>query len=243
MGASLADFSEELCTLVQTCSNFVVRIEGRARHASTGVIWSSDGYVLTSNYTVEYNDAVVVGLPDGSRRSAELIGRDAGTDLALLKLELEHEDERFAVPDWAAQEEIKLGHIVLTLARPGRTLRSAMGIISTLSGRWAVLPGVEIERFIQSDCVTRAGFSGSLVSHVDGKAFGILSAGLLERDHVILPSSTLHQAVARILQKEPPMLDLSEAVDGKEEADQMPSRTQEGLDFIRPNSTGEEEEE
>ncbi len=213
MGYSLSDFSDELCQLVQTSSDYVVRVEGRPRHASSGVIWSSDGYILTSNYTVEFEDGLMIGMPDGTRREATLVGRDPGTDLALLKIESSQEGEVFSVPDWAPQEEIRLGQIMITLARPGRTLRSAMGIISTLSGRWAVIPGVEIERFIQSDCVTRAGFSGSLVVSSNGQAMGILSAGLLERDHVILPSSTLHQAVARILQKEPPMLELSEAID------------------------------
>jgi S1-C subfamily serine protease len=214
MSTSLGDFSEQLADLIHEHSSCVVRVEGRTRHASSGIIWSSDGYILTSNYTVEFEDEVIVGLPDGERHPAVLVGRDPGTDLALLKLELE-EGVTLDAPTWMDQEEVRLGQIILTLARPGRTLRSAMGIISTLSGRWAVLPGVEIERFIQSDCVTRAGFSGSLVINVNGGAVGVLSAGLLDRDHVILPSSTLEQAVSRILRREPPMLDLSEAVESK----------------------------
>lgn len=214
MSTSLGDFSEQLADLIHDNSPCVVRVEGRSRHASSGVIWSSDGYILTSNYTVEFDDEVIVGLPDGARHAAVLVGRDPGTDLALLKLDLE-EGVTLDAPTWVPQEDVRLGHLIMTLARPGRTLRSAMGIISTLSGRWAVLPGVEIERFIQSDCVTRAGFSGSLVIDVKGQAIGILSAGLLDRDHVILPSSTLEQAVSRILRKEPPMLDLSEAVESQ----------------------------
>ena len=209
MSVSLGDFSSQLARLTQDRSRFVVRVEGRARHASTGVLWSSDGYVLTSNYTVEFEDQIAVGLPDGTTHTATLVGRDPGTDLALLKFD--QEIAELHVPEWLPQEEIALGQVILTLARPGRTLRAAMGIVSTMSGRWAVLPGVEIERFIQSDCVTRAGFSGSLIVDAEGRALGILSAGLLDRDHVILPSSTLEQAVGRILHREPPMLDISES--------------------------------
>ncbi len=240
MSISLGDFSDQLANLIDDHAHLVVRVEGRSRHASTGVVWSSDGYILTSNYTVEFDDEVIVGLPNGDRVLSTLVGRDPGTDLALLKLELDGEEAvELGTPEWMPQEDVRLGNMILTLARPGRTLRSAMGIISTMSGRWAVLPGVEIERFIQSDCVTRAGFSGSLVIDVKGQAVGMLSAGLLDRDHVILPVSTLEQAVDRILRREPPMLDLSEAVESRGSISEASSPVQTSISHA--SSAGEEE--
>lgn len=196
MSVSIGDLSEQLADIVHTRSHHVVRVEGRARHASSGVVWSRDGLILTSNYTVEFEEDLQIGLADGSRVSAHLVGRDPGTDLALLRVE----GVELSPPQWTLSDRARLGHIILTLARPGRTSRVAMGVISTLSGRWEVLPGIEIDRFIQTDCVTRAGFSGALVIDVSGMPIGLFSAGLLERDHVVLPVSTLQRAVSRILQ-------------------------------------------
>ena len=207
-------------------AHHVVRVEGRARHASSGIVWSRDGLILASNYTIEFEDDILVGTADGSRHPAQLVGRDPGTDIALLRVE----GADLMPPPWTLSDSARLGHLILTLARPGRTPRVALGVISTLSGRWEVMPGVEIDRFIQTDCVTRAGFSGSLVLDVNGMPVGMFSAGLLERDHVVLPVSTLQRSVSRILHGDPPQLSSTASADSAASIDlAQSSRAEEGL--------------
>lgn len=196
MTQSVQDFSEQLADTVQTRSQHVIRIEGRPRHASSGIVWSREGYIVTANYAVEFESPIIVGLPDGERVSAELVGRDHGTDIALLKITDEVE---LSAPAWTSLEGLRLGHMLTVIARPGRTARCAMGVVSTLSGRWQTPYGGFLDRYIQTDCLTRPGFSGGLVIDVHGMTIGMITAGLLHRDHIVVPVSTVRDAVERIL--------------------------------------------
>ena len=196
---SLAAFSEQLADLVQTSGQHVVRVEGRPHVPSSGIIWSKEGLILTSNYSLHYDEEIFVGLPSGERVEARLIGRDEGTDVALLELVGDHFE--LTPPPWTTSQGARLGHMLMILARPGRTLRSASGVISTLSGQWETPYGGVLSSFMQTDSITRAGFSGGLVVDVAGRTLGMITAGLLDRDHIIVPTTSLGQAIVRILEQ------------------------------------------
>ena len=78
-------FSESLAGAVERAAAGVVRLNGRRRRPSSGVIWSN-GVVVTTHHVLEWEEDIAVGLPDGSTTTAAVIGRDPSTDLAALRV-------------------------------------------------------------------------------------------------------------------------------------------------------------
>lgn len=87
MANVLTNLSEALAQTVESVGPSIVRVEGRRRMAASGIVWSEDGLVVTANHVLKHDTNLVVGLPDGSRSNAELVGRDPSTDLAVIKVE------------------------------------------------------------------------------------------------------------------------------------------------------------
>ena len=85
--SDLLSLSQSIASLVERIAPSVVRVEARRRHGATGIIWSTDGHILTSSHAVEREEQIQLTLPDGRTAPAELVGRDPSTDLALLKTE------------------------------------------------------------------------------------------------------------------------------------------------------------
>src|SRR5215213_10087557 len=83
-GTALAAFSDALADAVAQAGRSIVRVDGRQRQPASGIVWSSDGLIVTADHVVERDDDLQVGLPDGTTVRATLVGRDAGSDLALL---------------------------------------------------------------------------------------------------------------------------------------------------------------
>src|SRR4051794_1834558 len=105
----LGRLSNDLASAVETAGAFTVTVSARRRMPATGVIWSND-LIVTSNHVVERDDDIKVGLPDGRTIDATLVGRDQGSDLALL---------RSSVADLNAarrsDSDAKPGHLVLAI--------------------------------------------------------------------------------------------------------------------------------
>src|SRR5829696_5103912 len=112
----LAQLSDELAAAVETAGRSIVRVNGRRRQAASGLIWAADGLVVTADHVIEREEELTVGLPDGREVKATIAGRDPGTDLAVLRVEA----SGFAIAERA--EEVKVGSLVLAVARPGETV-------------------------------------------------------------------------------------------------------------------------
>ena len=82
--ALLSQLSDELAAAVEKAGRSVVRVNGRARQSASGIVWSADGVIVTADHVIE-QDEVTLGLPDGKDVSAQIVGRDPGTDLAVLR--------------------------------------------------------------------------------------------------------------------------------------------------------------
>jgi len=86
MSEILQHVSAALAATVAAASAGVVRVEARRRLAATGVVWSSDGLIVTAHHVVEQDDPIRVGLPTGQTLTATLVGRDPTTDVAVLRV-------------------------------------------------------------------------------------------------------------------------------------------------------------
>src|SRR3954470_24835182 len=83
--SELLSLSQSIASLVERLASSIVRVEARRRRGATGIVWSNEGHILTTSHSVEHEGQIQLTLPDGRTASAELVGRDPSTDLALLK--------------------------------------------------------------------------------------------------------------------------------------------------------------
>jgi Do/DeqQ family serine protease len=137
----------------------------------SGVIFSSTGYLLTNNHVIEGADEIEVSLNDGRQAKARVIGTDPETDLAVLKIDMEHLPS-ITLGD---SDALQVGDQVLAIGNPfgvGKTVTS--GIVSAL-GRTQL--GINtFENFIQTDAAINPGNSGGALVDVNGHLMGINTA-------------------------------------------------------------------
>ena len=143
----------------------------RATSLGSGVIVSSEGYVLTNNHVVEEADDIELVLADGRRMRAAVRGSDPESDLAVLKVD----GKNLPVITFGQLENVQVGDTVLAIGSPfGFGSRVTHGIISAL-GR-SHLGINRFEDFIQTDAAVNPGNSGGALVDSSGNLVGINSA-------------------------------------------------------------------
>jgi Do/DeqQ family serine protease len=145
--------------------------EQRERSLGSGVIVSSDGYILTNNHVVEDASDIEVSFGDQDQTPARVVGTDAPTDLAVVKV-----DRQGLTPlPLADSSKVEVGDIALAIGDPfgiGRTV--TMGIISA-TGRGNL--GIEGEEdFLQTDAAINPGNSGGALINARGELIGVNTA-------------------------------------------------------------------
>ncbi len=190
-GGVLQALSQASAAVVEAAGRSLVRVEGRHRLAASGVVWSADGLIVTSNHVVERDDNLQVGLPDGSSVAATLVGRDSATDVALLRVQA----AGLVAAQWVEAGALRVGNFVLALGRPGRTVQATLGIVSALGGAWRTGGGGEIDGYLQTDVVMYPGFSGGALVEASGRFAGINSSALMRGVSLTVPAATLRRVV------------------------------------------------
>lgn len=138
----------------------------------SGVIITTDGYILTNNHVVEDADEVKVSFGDPRREyPANIVGRDAKTDIAVLKIEAPNLKPALM----ADSEQLQVGDVVLAIGNPfGLGQAVSRGIVSAL-GRGGL--GLEFyEDFIQTDAAINPGNSGGALVDTEGRVVGVNTA-------------------------------------------------------------------
>ncbi|WP_420642282.1 S1C family serine protease [Candidatus Leptofilum sp.] len=186
MSNVLTELSAALATAVSHADNSIVRVEGRRRLGATGIVWG-DGLILTANHVVNRDEGIKLGLPNGDRVSASLVGRDPSTDLALLKTDASN----LAPLTEGNKQELGVGNLVLALGRPGRTVQATLGIVSALGDGWRTRRGGQIDRYLQTDVVMYPGFSGGPLIDAAGQLIGLNSSALGRGVSLTIPTPTL----------------------------------------------------
>ena len=137
----------------------------------SGVIVSSDGYLITNNHVIDGADDIEVMLTDGRQARAKLVGTDPESDVAVLKIAL----DRLPAIAFGDAEQLQVGDVVLAIGNPfgvGQTVTS--GIVSAL-GRNRL--GINtFENFIQTDAAINPGNSGGALVDANGNLLGINTA-------------------------------------------------------------------
>ena len=142
----------------------------RSRSLGSGFIISKDGYVLTNEHVVENPGKVTVTTQDGHNYSAKVIGHDAKSDVALLKIEAKRE---LPVAPLGNSDGLRVGEWVMAIGNPfGFDHSVTVGIVSA-KGRF--IPG-NFDDFIQTDASINPGNSGGPLIDLRGQVVGVNSA-------------------------------------------------------------------
>jgi serine protease Do len=140
----------------------------------SGVIISNDGYIITNNHVIENAESVDVTLNDKRIFTAKVIGRDPGSDIALLKIKADN----LPFIKYGDSDQLKLGEWVLAVGNPfNLTSTVTAGIVSAKGRSLGLNEGTyRIESFIQTDAALNMGNSGGALVNTKGLLVGITSA-------------------------------------------------------------------
>jgi len=196
MENALVALSNELAGAVERAGKSVVAVNARPRVASSGVHWRQ-GVIVTAEHTVKHDEEITIAIPGGGSLPATLVGRDPGTDLAVLKLD----NLTNPVADFA-QDSVQPGNLALALGRsPDSGVNATMGVISAVSGSWRTWRGGMIDQYIRLDLTLYPGSSGGAVINTQGQVLGVATSGLSRIAGLAVPISTVNRVVDELLAK------------------------------------------
>jgi len=143
----------------------------KQKSLGSGFIISNDGYIFTNNHVVENTDKILVKISDGKEYEAKIIGTDAKTDIALIKIK---PDNGLPTVELGDSEAVRVGEWVIAIGNPfGLEQTVTAGIVSA-KGR--VIGAGVYDNFIQTDASINPGNSGGPLFNMAGKVIGINTA-------------------------------------------------------------------
>lgn len=146
--------------------------------SGSGVLLTTDGYVVTNNHVVQGADKITVTLNDKRKYTAKIIGRDPSTDIALIKIE----EEKLPFLVFGNSDDVEIGEWVLAVGNPfNLTSTVTAGIVSAKARNINILgrstgSDTPIESFIQTDAAINPGNSGGALVNTKGRLIGINAA-------------------------------------------------------------------
>ena len=167
----------------------------------SGVIFDSAGYIVTNNHVVAGAAKLMVSLADGRQIPAEIVGTDARTDLAVIKIKADN----LTVAKFGNSDDLRVGEIALAIGNPGGAefARSVtQGIISGLNRLLVTEEGLQF-RLIQTDAAINPGNSGGALVDIKGRVVGINSIKIaragFEGMGFAIPSNTVQGIVSDLI--------------------------------------------
>jgi S1-C subfamily serine protease len=195
MSSSLVEFSNSIADAVEKVGTSVIAVLEGGREGVSGTLWRED-LAVTAEHTIRGRNEVTVVLPNGEESKANVAGRDAGTDIAVLTIA-----QKFGGASLADDSQARVGEIVLSVGRRGMDgLATTYGVISALGGPWRTWQGARIDRLLRLDLNPFTGFSGGPIVNARGEVLGIATSGP-RRSVVTIPTSTVTRIVDQLLKR------------------------------------------
>jgi len=191
---SLAELSSRLSAAVEQVGEHVVAIHARRRVPSSGVIWR-DGVIVSASHTVRRDGDVRVRLASGDDVVAHVAGRDAATDLVVLRAA----EVKSPPAPRADASAARVGSFVLAVGRPGRNVTASFGIVSADIEGWRGASGARLDRVLRLDLAVYDGFSGGPLVAAAGGVIGINNSAFARGGAATLPASVVDTVVDELL--------------------------------------------
>ncbi len=192
---ALQALDQALATAVAAVAPSVVHIS-RGRGGGTGIAWSDDLVISASFHTP---DRTRIGIPtaDGEldERDAEVIGRDPGTDVAVLRVS----GGGLTPAAFRDLDTLGVGNLALAIGRPGRTARASLRAIGVLGPEVETPHGGKLERYVESDRQIPRGFAGGPLIDAEGKVIGMNTRTLLRGADLAVTTVTLRRTVDELV--------------------------------------------
>ena len=192
-GNVLAQLSDALAAAVERAAASTVTVYARRRVPASGVVFEG-GIIVTADHVIEQEEDIRIGLPDGTTVTGKLVGRDAGTDLAVIRA------EGATLSQAGFSTDPRPGHIVLALGRPGpEGPVVSFGVITSISGPVRTSRGGQLEGFIRTDATFYPGFSGGPLVDVSGNVLGINTSAMSRTSGLSLPVATVQRVASSLV--------------------------------------------
>ena len=169
----------------------------------SGVIFRADGYIVTNNHVIEGAKEIIVSLPDGRTLKGKLVGADAVTDLAVVKVDAK---EDLPVAAFGDSDKIVVGEPAIAIGNPmGLEFQGSVtsGVISALN-RTLDISDRRV-KLLQTDAAISPGNSGGALVNADGQVIGINSAKVaasgVEGMGFSIPINTVRTVVSELMDK------------------------------------------
>ena len=177
------ELSNAIADAAEQAGKYTVLVDARRRFPASGIAFAKD-LILTADHVVEREEDINVILADGTEVTARLVGRDPGTDLAVLKL-----DSASATPAEVSKAPARVGQFVLAVGRPSSNgIESSFGSVNSLGGPVRTGRGGMLEKYIKTDVVSYPGFSGGPLVNGDGTVLGINTSGFGNSGAITIPA-------------------------------------------------------
>lgn len=159
---------------VEDASGAPLYINQEVRGKGSGVVFTPDGYILTNNHVIDGANRIRVTTAQGQWRYARLIGRDPGTDLAVLKVD----GSGLPTAEFGNSDGLQVGEWSIAVGNPlGLGSTVTVGVISALNRHnLQVDEGRNLEGAIQTDAAINRGNSGGALANINGQLIGINTA-------------------------------------------------------------------
>ena len=179
----LVELSDALADAAESAGKATVLVNARRRMPASGIAYAVD-LVLTADHVIEREEDITVHLADGKEIHAKVAGRDAGSDLAVLKLE-----RAAAHPAEVTKSPARLGQLALVLGRPSTNgIEASLGTVSAIGGPIQTGRGGMLEKYIRTDGISYPGFSGGPLVAADGTVLGVNTSGLANGAALTVPA-------------------------------------------------------
>lgn len=195
--SALSELSSQLASAVQTAGNSIVAIHARRRIPSSGIIWR-DGVVVSASHTVRSEGEISITLPGGESAKATIAGRDAATDLIVLRIK---GNASVKAAPRAGASPPGVGTLVLAVGRPGKNVSASFGIVSAVGEGWRTWQGARIDRVLRLDLAVYDGFSGGPLVDAGGSILAINNSALARGTPLALPAPAVDRVVDELLER------------------------------------------